>query len=242
MTVTPFHPGRLAPPDWEHVEKYPMSRLLSAQPAPPADAVKMWDCPVLYDQGQTPRCVGFGTATLETALEYSGDPEWGAQRYDPNDIYKWANANDGIKGPHDGSTTRAGLDYLVKVGAKLAHVQRKPGEPVRHKEQQYLWATSLEELISFIWRYSPGMIGINWYRGMFTPDAEGIIRISGPVDGGHNIVVRGFDNKRSLLILRNTWGKWGRGGSGDAFLPYLDAARLLREDGEAGAIVDLKAA
>lgn len=240
-----FNPGRLPPPDWEHVEKYPMAKLLGAlppQPKPPL--TKSWVCPVLYNQGETPRCVGYGTATLESALEYVGDPEWGIQPYDANDAYRWANANDGFPQPHDGSLTRTGFEYLVKVGAKLRHFTRRhPDEPVRHKESKYLWARSMDDLLLFIATTSPGMIGINWYEEMFEPDPNGIIRARGRQAGGHNIVVRGYDLNHGWLILRNTWGAWGFHNTGDAFLPLEDAQRLIfEEDGEAGAIVDLQAA
>ncbi len=40
---------------------------------------------------------------------------------------------------------------------------------------------------------SPFIIGINWYQGMYTPDHHGVVAISGPLEGGHEVLVYGYD-------------------------------------------------
>lgn len=238
-----FDPGRILPPDWDHYDKYPLKQVLREMElgAVPGDAVLGLTCPKLYNQGQSPKCVGYGTATLTTAMEYRNEKQWSAQRYDAEAAYAWANANDGISEPHNGSTTRAGYEYLRQVGAHVTRGTKvKPGEPADHKIGEYRWANNLDELLQYMWsEHLPGMVGINWYRGMFSPDSQGFIRPTGARRGGHNITVRGFSMPEEYVIFRNTWGAWGLNGTGDAKVRFADMSRLLEEDGEAGVPVDI---
>lgn len=240
---TIFDPGRVLPPDWDHYDKHPLKpvlRELGAAPVP-GDAILGLTCPKLYDQGQTPKCVGFGTATMTSAMEYRNEKQWKAQRYDANAAYAWANANDGISEPHDGSTTRAGFEYLRQIGAHVTRGTKvKTGEPVDHKIGEFLWANTLDELLQYMWSEQlPGMVGINWYQNMFSPDANGFLRVSGKLAGGHNITVRGFSMPEEYVIWRNTWGNWGLNGTGDCKVRFADMEKLLSQDGEAGVPVDL---
>jgi hypothetical protein len=239
----PFDPGRKMPPDWDHLDKYPLEphlRALGTGPVP-SDAILGITCPKLYDQGQTPKCVGYGTATLTTAMEYKNEKQWTAQKYDADAAYAWANANDGIPGAHDGSTTRAGFEYLRQQGAHITRRTRlRPNEPIDHKITQYLWAKTLDQLLQFMWAEQlPGMIGINWYNDMFNPDANGFIKPTGGLAGGHNLTVRGFSMTEEYVILRNSWNGWGLNNTGDAKVRFADMTKLLSQDGEAGAPVDI---
>lgn len=77
----------------------------------------------------------------------------------------------------------------------------------------------------------PVMLGINWYEGMYDPDDHGVIRPTGSVEGGHEILVRGIDLQRKRFRLRNHWGvDWGI--KGDCYLDFADMERLMNEQGD----------
>jgi hypothetical protein len=73
--------------------------------------------------------------------------------------------------------------------------------------------------------------GINWYADMFTPSPEGIVRITGELAGGHEIVVDEYDPVRGLVGFTNSWNdRWGL--QGRFYLAGEDYATLLDRDGD----------
>jgi hypothetical protein len=97
----------------------------------------------------------------------------------------------------------------------------------------YLWANGATQTARWIADQSPAAIGVNWYDSFFTPDKEGIIRLTptSGIAGGHAILLRGWNNKRGLFRLVNSWGSnWAQ--QGQAWLPAEVLERLIREDGE----------
>jgi hypothetical protein len=66
---------------------------------------------------------------------------------------------------------------------------------------------------------------------MFSPDAEGIVRKTGRIEGYHAIENGQIDMRRGLLGFDNTWGiEWAE--SGKCFIPMEDAEALFNEDGQ----------
>lgn len=87
-------------------------------------------------------------------------------------------------------------------------------------------------------QHHPVITGTNWYEGMFNPDANGIIRISGQVAGGHEYIIDEVDVERQLLGIQNSWGdEWGV--KGRAYITFTDFQRLMNEDGDITAFVPL---
>lgn len=78
----------------------------------------------------------------------------------------------------------------------------------------------------------PGITGIAWREGCDTPDANGIVRYTGLVRGGHEVVIEGLDWENKLVWLCNSWGSgWGFGG---AFaMTVSDYAKALADHGDA---------
>lgn len=70
----------------------------------------------------------------------------------------------------------------------------------------------------------PFLFGFYIYPGFETPEAEKTCTVPMPAPGekslgGHAVVAAGYDDDKSLLILRNSWGEnWGR--RGYFFMPY----------------------
>lgn len=85
---------------------------------------------------------------------------------------------------------------------------------------------------------SPLIIGVNWYEGFDTPDANGLVKVSGQVRGGHEFLLYGIDTDHQIVQARNSWGaSWGAGGL-FAF-SWDDFGRLLDEEGDATLFVPL---
>lgn len=197
--------------------------LISATPT----GRRLWAAPHLYDQGQTPRCTAYATSGAMTAryANFAGPDIV----FDADALYAWANANDGIAGPHDGSTVRAALTGVQTQGEAVISVEgRDPyrqtvGE--RDKISRYLWAdTTLPDadtlaLISWLLVVGPVVIGIDWKQTMFcehddgTPNipASGMIDITGTSAGGHAVLLRGAfpELPGQPFCIRNSWGAWG---------------------------------
>lgn len=82
----------------------------------------------------------------------------------------------------------------------------------------------------------PFITGTNWYQGMFTPDADGVVRIAedDSIAGGHEYLVIGRAMVRGVLMwkFRNSWGS-GFADGGDFYMEDATYRRLLSEDGDA---------
>lgn len=82
----------------------------------------------------------------------------------------------------------------------------------------------------------PIIIGIDWYEGFDSPDANGLVSISGSVRGGHEIVVDEFDAEHGVVGLTNSWGA-GWGVNGRFFMSVATFTKLLAADGDATVLV-----
>ena len=79
---------------------------------------------------------------------------------------------------------------------------------------------------------TPVLVGTSWHNGMFTPDAAGVVSATGPVVGGHEYLLVGYDADAHLVTFANSWGtSWGVGGYGRMTVATLTA--LLADDGDA---------
>ena len=172
-----------------------------------------WDCPAWLDQGREGACVGFSTTHKLLArhrMIKAGDAGTAMALYNRAKVLdEWAGE------AYDGTSILAGMKAAQEAGFIKA----------------YRWAFSLDEALLAIGYNGGGVLGCNWYEGMFEPDEQGFIHPTGRVAGGHAIFVRGINLKKQYVILRNSWGRnWGK--DGDCYLSISDFARLLKEDGE----------
>lgn len=79
----------------------------------------------------------------------------------------------------------------------------------------------------------PVIFGIPWYEGFDSPDADGIVRISGRVRGGHEICAKQIITTHELVGFWQSWGPWGYRGSGLFFMPWSDLDACLQQQGDA---------
>ena len=166
------------------------------------------------NQQSSSACVGFSFAKWieDGPVTHKGI----APIIDPYLIYDEAQKLDPWKHtPHEGTDVRSGAKYLQSIGAISS----------------YQWAWDLQTMINCVLMNGPVVIGVNWYNGMFTPNSEGLIKLSGNLEGGHAIVCNGANTKTKLFRLGNSWGlDWGI--KGHCFISFDDVERLISEDGE----------
>lgn len=176
---------------------------------------RFWDDNVWFgDQGNTPQCVGFAWAHwIDDGPVLHAGPK---PNTPPSLIYREAQKIDEWPGEnYAGTSVRAGAKYLQSI----------------NKISSYFWAFNLNTLVNTVLNIGPVVVGTNWYQGMFFPDRNGVIRISGRLAGGHAYVINGVDTVKQQFRLKNSWGtRWGI--QGRAFISFSDMTRLIREGGE----------
>lgn len=173
-----------------------------------------WSCPVNLDQGAEGACTGFAVAH-EAAARPVRVP--GITNERARGLYWRARILDEWPGEgYEGSSVLA----AIKAGQELGWY----GE--------YRWAFGFDDLVLALSYKGPAVLGINWYEGMFNPGADGVIKPTGRISGGHAILANGISVKRRLIRLHNSWGpSWGLGGG--CLISWDDLSLLLAQDGEA---------
>lgn len=210
MQLEEMNLGRIESPD-ERDNAYLMSSLLPARL--PWNKRRRWRIGPILDQGRTSSCVGqawkqFLQTTPKPTMD--GPTAW--------DIYQWALHNDEFPGEQDnGTSIRAGARALME------HYQRL---------KSYVWAWNADDIVNWILRNGPVVIGIPWYEGMFNPDQNGYVLPSGRHAGGHAVLLNAADTTIETVEFPNSWSqRWGINGVGKMRFETLD--RLIRERGEA---------
>jgi hypothetical protein len=189
-----------------------------------------WRCGSWFDQGLDGACVAFAIghelaarpSEVRVGLNAKFLKEkiyWEAQKIDP-----WKGGSyPGASPRYEGTSVLAG----IKVAHKLGYFE------------EYRWAFAPYSAMYGIGHHGPAIIGINWYEGMLDTDSKGYIHPTGPLLGGHAILVRGIHVPTRTVLLRNSWG-YGWGVKGDCKLSFEDFSRLLGEDGECAFFVKRK--
>ena len=197
-----------------------------------------WSIDEWLDQGYEGACVGFSFSHELAARpqeihniddEFARQVYFAAQQIDP-----WSGgAYPGATEFYEGTSVLAGAQVLQKRGFY----------------ESYYWALSAIETAQGLGYFGPGVLGCNWYTGMFNTDPDGFIWPTGRVEGGHAILIQAVkivyktpfgwwkrtwtdvDYDRSYVVLHNSWGQsWGRDGKAKLALSQL--ARLISENGD----------
>lgn len=159
----------------------------------PVPTSKYWYPGMLtLDQGNVGACVGYTGANWmqNSPTRTTVDNLTGLR------LYHECKKIDGIP-TVEGTYARALLSVLKDQG----------------RVKRYLWAQQPGDLKSWILSVGPVLVGTTWRQGMFNPDANGFVRPTGSVVGGHEYLVRGYSNPRDAYRCRNSWGRgWGIGG------------------------------
>lgn len=99
------------------------------------------------------------------------------------------------------------------------------------------WITSYKHAFGFEQALAalvlrPNIWGVNWYSGFDSPDGDGLVKISGGIRGGHEIVAVEIRLNEQLVGFVNSWGSWGLDGTGKFYIGFGDCERLLSEQGD----------
>lgn len=173
----------------------------------------------ILDQGQVGSCTGnAGIGALGTEPLYRvGPSKYSLDQTGALKLYSDAQVIDG-HGPYPPN------DY-GSYGLSIAKALQNAG-----LISGYQHTFSLNNALLALTAY-PILVGINWYQGMFTPDPDGRVRITGELAGGHEIVARQIDAENSRVWFDNSWGSnWGV--KGRFYLTFIDLGVLLNQQGD----------
>lgn len=205
--------GRIHKPDPRDLI-YPMRAAIKPAPV----FTHMWEPGPVMDQGDVAACVGFAWEAWMRCTPLPSNPPPG-----PIDIYHRALELDDLDGEdYNGTTVRAGAQVMEEAG----HLK------------QYVWARDVETIRDFVLIRGPVVMGTNWYEGMSNPSFLNYLKPTGDVIGGHAYMIFGYSSSRDAFRMQNSWGS-GFGWNGRAWIKSRDLARLLDEDGECAAGVEV---
>ena len=196
-------------------------------PAPvPALRRRVWSLGSLLDQGDTPHCIGFGGAHFGICEPFVD--RW--TKANATSLYYACKQIDGEPQQENGSSVRSLAQELKTLG-RIA---------------EYVWCARVDEtgtgqtqaVTDWLLHQGPVVFGTDWYDGMFTPDARGLVKITGARAGGHCFVGLGVDLDAGLVECANSWSiAWGM--FGHFFIRLPDLQTLLDAQGEAMAALEL---
>lgn len=188
-------------------------------PPPVPNSAVLWKIQTILDQGQTGHCVGFTGADF---LQDDPVMDTGVDNALGDAIYYECKVIDGEPKGENGSNMRS-------LGKALKNRGRIAG---------YAFATSMDDVTSWLLTKGPVLCGTDWYTGMFSPDANGFVKPTGTVAGGHAWSLIGYDPKTKVFTAQNHWGtNWAL--SGLFKVNYTDLAALLAGTGEAMVTLEL---
>lgn len=207
-----------------HVDHDESSRFYPAQTVSATPRSILWDhrAPVL-DQGDLGSCTGNAMAQLINCTAFAHTRSVTTNRFlteaDAVTLYSQATHLDGIPyntyPPIDNGSSGLGVAKAAKAEGFLTG---------------YTHAFGFPHLLSAL-QLQPVIVGTNWYEGMFTPSATGVVKVAGAIAGGHEYLVLGADITTQQVICLNSWGSsWGVGGR--FRVSFADFSKLLAAQGD----------
>ena len=173
----------------------------------------------ILDQSSTPHCVGFGEATWHNCLPV-GMPPYGND--EGHQLYYEAVAIGVLPNTENGATTEWGAKALRARGML----------------KTYAFATSVDEIITWILTTGPVTTGLMWTTDMARPDSNGIMHTTESSIGGHFTCWTAYDKNTGLFKCANSWGtRFGKGGF--AWMSKDDMAKQLDQGGDCCLAVEL---
>jgi len=206
----------------ERSKQFPITDILTAK----KPRSYTWRCRAWLDQKNEGSCVGHGIAHELAArpaevqgLTHKYAKEqiyWEAQKID-----RWPGGSyPGASPVYEGSSVLAG----VKIAHKLGWME------------SYRWGFGLEDLMLGVGYNGPAVLGVPWYKGMYSPNSEGYIKVTGDRLGGHCILCNAVNIKKERFTLHNSWGK-GWGMDSECYISFEDMGKLLKSRGESAFFV-----
>jgi len=204
---------------------------LKAPAAAPNTKYKFWYTSPAFDQGWTSQCVAYsGVKLLDSGPIRNTQAKLD---FTFSDLYTECQKNDQWEGEdYDGTSVRA----LLKVLKNKGYISR------------YEWAFDVQTIVNHVLTTGPMVVGTTWTNDMFNADSKGFIRATGSIAGGHAYLIKGVntetkcsDGTVGAFRIINSWGA-GWGNRGCASISFADFDKLLKDDGEAATVVEIKKA
>lgn len=199
-------------------------------PIQPTVNRRFWATGPVLNQGDTQHCVAYAGEQFLMTFPVQNKPY-----KTPAELYRLCQLNDEWEGGEPlyyGTSTRALMKVLMAAGLV----------------QSYLWANSADTVRRWLLMRGPVLIGTNWYTGMYKPDPKtGFIFPTGAPDGGHETMLRGWDDtvtcpkcrNKGAARLINSWGEeWGQ--QGKAWVCGRDLDGLIKNNGEAVTVIEIE--
>jgi len=194
-------------------------------PTPTSD-VEFSDPDEVLDQGDYGTCVGNGCAQWGNTLPIDDkftEKDARAIYYEATVIDGQPDDPDAPGGGQQGSTVRSGVKALQNRG----------------RLKTYAFASTVDEIKKYLQtKQGPVIVGSDWTNDMFNPGADGYVKPTGGVAGGHCYLLMGDLESEGAFEFLNSWGSsWGN--NGRFKMKYADFDKLLQSNGEACAAVEL---
>jgi hypothetical protein len=211
----------LAPGLGRHVEHDERSRQF-ALPEPvelAARPVRWQRRSPIFDQGRLGSCTGNAAAgwlATDNTLRAGGT---GVVEADAIELYSRATRLDRISG----NTYPPADEGSSGLGAAKALVQERYALAYHH-------GFSVAAIRAALQSSGPLLIGMTWLTGCDKPDGDGVVRWTGTVRGGHEVLLN--EDTGDLLGFDNSWGP-SFGVKGRFYMPVADFTRAMAARGDA---------
>lgn len=163
-----------------------------------------------YDQKKMPQCVCYSLSALKHHDEMRSQGKW--LSFDPDPIYCQCKHRDGVP-DEDGTTVRDALKVAVKVGLLADDRQHYfiKGYARLETPDEICHALSLRKVILLGLQIAGSALSALGHHAMVPlPDVT---------DGGHCMLIVGYDATQRLFRVRNSWGTdWAD--TGHCWVPY----------------------
>lgn len=184
----------------------------------------------VFNQGRIGSCTGNAAAgCINTEPLWHVDVKRLLHELDALDLYELATTLDGFAGAYPPDDT--GSSGLAAAKAAKAKGWIKA----------YTHTFSIDGAVAAL-QLRPLMIGVYWYEGFDHPDADGKVKVSGQVRGGHEFEALGYHPQHTnsflddLVECVNSWTpSWGK--KGHFFFTVRDLASLLAQQGDVTVLV-----
>lgn len=172
------------------------------------------------DQGSLGSCTGNATAHVASSKPYTRKcTESEAVR-----IYSHATQDDSFPGAYPPDDTGSTGFFAMKAACELGYFTG------------FSMAVGLTAVLQAL-QTRPGITGVDWYQGMDSPDANGLVAPTGLLRGGHEIEIFEVDIVKRIVWFQNSWGPgYGvhHGGRDGCFgMTFDDYELLLASGGDA---------
>lgn len=195
------------------------------QPTPAPKGDVSWTDAEQLDQGNYGTCVGNGWAQWGNTLPFDDkftEKDARAIYYEATVIDGQPDNPDSPGGGQQGSAVRSGAKAMQN----------------RKRNTAYAFASTLDEIKTWLQQKGSVVAGTNWTADMFNPDANGYIKPTGAVEGGHCYLIAGDLESEGAFLFQNSWGtSWGL--NGYFKMKYADFQTLLDQQGEACTALEL---